>query len=840
MLVDDLRWDDIGVAGHPFVETPNIDRLAREGARFLNAFAATPLCSPSRATILTGQYAHNHGIIDNTARDAASHQLPTFAIPLAASGYETAFIGKWHMGNDDTRRPGWTRWVAMKGQGEALNPKLNVDGERREVPGYVTDVLTDYAVDFVKGAADKPFMLFLAHKALHPNFVQRDDGSTETVAGQQEGFVPAERHQGRYASAPVPRRPNAGKPPVGKPALLRPIEGLPPLGAATGTPDADVRARLEMLLGVDESLGRIVRTLDELGALDDTVVIFTSDHGYFYGEHGLNEERRLAYEETARIPLIVRYPKRVRAGLMPSQMVQTIDLAPTILSLAGVTDATQRDGLSLVPLLDGKTPAWRSSLLIEYYSDTVFPRILTMGYDSVRTERYKYVRYTELPGMDELYDLETDPYEMENLIGSPEAGTSPAGTESGARSPEGQQVNSRMRIRSLVFAMIFGFAFTGYLQRQGVGIVAERIMPELGLTQVQVGWLITAFLFTYAIFQVPGALIGQRFGARWTITAFGLLTVIASVLTAAAPFIAAAGLMFTSLVLARSLLGVAQGGLFPVASGTIRYWYPVTAWSSMVGLMVTGLWSGAATASPLVAWLMQAYGWQAALLITSVPSLLLVALWFVFVRDRPELHPAVTPAELAELNANPPLRRRGAADGKAHFPRARGSADPAHHALVSRHELCLLPRDVLELPVPRAGAEALRPRERLARRPALRRRRHRLGNRRPHRGSDSAAASAIARAAHPAARDAAARGSLPLPDGLARESVLRDRGALPRLRLCRAQRGQLLGRGHAARAERLDGGDRGPEHRRQPRRSHRNADHRGALRVAGRLGRRVR
>ena len=212
---------------------------------------------------------------------------------------------------------------------------------------------------------------------------------------------------------------------------------------------------------------------------------------------------------------------------------------------------------------------------------------------------------------------------------------------------------SRLRIRSFVFALIFGFAFTGYLQRQGVGIVAERIMPELGLTQVQVGWIITAFLLSYAIFQVPGALIGQRFGARWTIAAFGLLTVIASVLTAAAPVIAAAGLMFTALLLARSLLGVAQGGLFPVASGTIRFWYPVTAWSSMVGLMVTGLWCGAATASPLVAWLMQAYGWQVALLLTSVPSLLLVVLWYAFVRDQPELHPAVTVAELAELKANP-------------------------------------------------------------------------------------------------------------------------------------------------------------------------------------------
>jgi N-acetylglucosamine-6-sulfatase len=419
VVVDDLRWDDIAVAGHPFVETPNVDRLANEGSRFLNAFAATPLCSPSRATILTGQYAHTHGIIDNTARDAASHRLPTFAIPLEAAGYRTAFIGKWHMGNDDTRRPGWTRWVAMKGQGEAIDPMLNVDGERRQATGHVTDVLTDHALGFVTESSGKPFMLFLAHKALHPNFVQRDDGSTGVVAGQPEGFVPAERHRGRYESATVPRRPNAGVAPVRKPALQREIPGLPPLGPATVTSDTDVRARLEMLLGVDESLGRILQLLEELDELENTVVILTGDNGYFYGEHGLNEERRLAYEESARIPLIIRYPKTVRAGATLSQLVQTIDLAPTVLALAGVTDTAQRQGKSLVPLLDGRTPPWRSSLLIEYYSDTVFPRILTMGYESVRTERYKYIRYTELKGMDELYDLETDPFELDNLIGSP-------------------------------------------------------------------------------------------------------------------------------------------------------------------------------------------------------------------------------------------------------------------------------------------------------------------------------------------------------------------------------------------------------------------------------------
>ncbi len=421
VLVDDLRWDDIAIAGHPFVETPNIDRLANEGARFLNAFVATPLCSPSRATLLTGQYAHTHGITDNTARDAASHALPTFAVPLAAAGYQTAFIGKWHMGNDDTPRPGWTRWVAMKGQGEAVDPKLNVDGERRQVPGYVTDVLTDYVIDFVRKAGDRPFMVYLAHKAVHPNIMQRDDGSVGTLTGQPEGFVPAGRHRGRYASATVPRRPSANRAPIRKPALERKIPGLASLGAGTATPDTDVRSRLEMLLGVDESLGRIVQTLEELGELDNTVIIFTSDNGYFYGEHGLNEERRLAYEETARVPLIIRYPKLARAGTTPAQLVQTIDLAPTILALAGVADTVQRDGMSLVPLLGEGASPWRSSLLIEYYSDTVFPRILTMGYEAVRTDRYKYIRYTALPGMDELYDLETDPFEMDNLMESPQA-----------------------------------------------------------------------------------------------------------------------------------------------------------------------------------------------------------------------------------------------------------------------------------------------------------------------------------------------------------------------------------------------------------------------------------
>ncbi|MGH9323125.1 MAG: sulfatase family protein [Vicinamibacteria bacterium] len=417
VVVDDLRWDDAGAYGHPFVQTPNIDRIAREGALFRNAFATTPLCSPSRATILTGLYSHHHGIVDNTNRSARSHELETFPARLHEAGYETAFLGKWHMGNDETRRPGFDYWVSMKGQGEAVDPMLHENGTSRRVEGYVTDILTDRAVEFLSKRREKPFVLFLAHKALHPNVVQHDDGSTSSIG--EGGFVPAERHRGLYASDEISRRPSYAMAPAGKPALERAIDGLPPLGPETVTPDETIRDRLRMLQAVDESLGRLLESLEAAGTLDETVVVVTSDHGYFYGEHGLSAERRLAYEETIRIPLLIRYPSRLRAGAEIEPIALTLDLAPTFLDLAGVEHAPL-DGRSLAPLFAGRPEDWRREFSIEYYSDTVFPRIVNMGYRAVRTERYKYIRYLELEGMDELYDLETDPYEMTNLIGSPE------------------------------------------------------------------------------------------------------------------------------------------------------------------------------------------------------------------------------------------------------------------------------------------------------------------------------------------------------------------------------------------------------------------------------------
>jgi N-acetylglucosamine-6-sulfatase len=419
VLVDDLRFDELGCTGHPFVKTPNIDRLAREGAMFRNAFVTTPLCSPSRASFLTGLYAHGHGIVDNTDRSPRSHQLDTFARRLHDAGYETAYIGKWHMGNDDSRRPGFDYWVSMKGQGEANDPELNENDRTTRVRGYITDILTSRAVEFLKQPRGKPFLLYLAHKALHPNLLQHADGSV--VAIGEGGFIPAERHRHLYRDEPLPRRPNYGKAPLAKPALQRRIGDLPPLGPGTATDDTTIRDRLRMLMAVEEGFGRLLNALQRTGTLDKTMVVFTGDHGYFYGEHGLSVERRLAYEETIRIPLLMRYPPLIKPGMVFDQMVLSLDLAPTFLELGQAAMPRRLHGRSLAPLLRGGPWTPRTSFLIEYYSDTVFPRVHRMGYQAVRTERWKYIRYAELEGMDEAYDLRNDPYELRNLIGEPDA-----------------------------------------------------------------------------------------------------------------------------------------------------------------------------------------------------------------------------------------------------------------------------------------------------------------------------------------------------------------------------------------------------------------------------------
>lgn len=409
-MVDDLRWDELGCTGHPFAQSPNAGRLAREGVLFDSAFASTPLCSPSRASFLTGQLAHRHGIKDNTDRSALSHRLTTWPRLLHDAGYETAFLGKWHMGNDDSPRPGFDHWISFPGQGESVDPMLNLNGKTQRVKGYVTDVLTERAVDLLRRRRSRPFCLYLAHKAIHPNIMQRADGSIQGDPNAPESFVFAERHRSLYAGAAVPHRPNYKAPPKGKPALERG-------GPGEITSDATILNRMRMTKAIDEGLGEMMAALERTGQLDNTVFVYTSDHGYFYGEHGLGPERRLAYEEAIRIPLIIRYPRAARAGLRASSLVSAVDIAPALLDLAGVAAPAQMQGQSLAPLLRGVDGPRPNRVVIEYFSDTVFPRIRNMGYRAVRTRRFKLIRYTELHGMDELYDLDKDPFELNNVHG---------------------------------------------------------------------------------------------------------------------------------------------------------------------------------------------------------------------------------------------------------------------------------------------------------------------------------------------------------------------------------------------------------------------------------------
>ena len=432
IVVDDLRWDELGMAGHPYLETPHIDGLAREGAWLANAFHAVPLCSPNRASILTGQYPSRHGIIDNVARNRMSHRLETFPRTLQREGYETAFLGKWHMGNDPTPRPGFDYWVAIPGQGRTIDPELYEDGRIHAVEGYITDVLTDRAVTFIEKERERdgeqPFFLYIGHKAIHPDAIQLDDGSVDL--SQPRSYVPAPRHRGRYEQEVFSRRANiisSLDELTDKPALRRALtnkysdEMVEMFGEDEldrGTSEETIRRRAEMLLAVDESLGRIVDALDGRGILDETFIIFTSDNGFFYGEHGLSLERRLPYEESIRTPFIIRYPAVASAGSQIDELVVSVDIAPTVLDIAGAPIGDHIQGSSLLPLLRGSAEDWRGSVFIEFYTyENPFPWLLDMDYRAIRTSRYKYIHWMQHPDENELYDLEEDPYETRNLIG---------------------------------------------------------------------------------------------------------------------------------------------------------------------------------------------------------------------------------------------------------------------------------------------------------------------------------------------------------------------------------------------------------------------------------------
>jgi N-acetylglucosamine-6-sulfatase len=415
ILADDQAAKAMGTFGDfPFLKTPGMDRLAAEGATFANAFVTTSLCSPSRASILTGCYAHTHGVTENDTVDPKP-DVPQFPALLQKAGYRTAYIGKWHMaaGAQATPRPGFDTWLCPPGQGEYDDPWLNDNGTLIQVPGYMTDILTDRATQWIIDHMDAPFCLILAHKAVH------------------DPRTPATRHANVFPDASLPEPPNFQDDCFGKPEWLRRAilhgdtadawqasEGLtipdrlPP--APWDPKDPYLFQYFRCLLALDESIRRVIETLESLGILDNTCVIHMSDNGYLLGEHRRGD-KRLMYEESIRVPLLIRYPEVFAHASNITGMALNIDIGPTLLELAGVEKPATMQGTSLVPLGAGIPSTWRKSFLYEYWMEDWLPGIPSIR--GVRTDQMKLIRYPNVVGdTDELYDLAQDPLERTNRI----------------------------------------------------------------------------------------------------------------------------------------------------------------------------------------------------------------------------------------------------------------------------------------------------------------------------------------------------------------------------------------------------------------------------------------
>lgn len=413
ILTDDHRYDYMGFTDKvPWLKTPNMDRLAGEGVYFQNAFVTTSLCSPSRASILTGMYSHQHTIVDNHAPDPGN--LTYFPEYLQKAGYQTSFFGKWHMGDaSDAPQPGFDHWESFKGQGVYYNPVLNINGERKAFKDstYITDLLTDHAIDWLDNRnKEQPFFLYLSHKAVHA------------------AFKPAKRHKGMYKGKKIQlpttyyQTKNGTYGPLKWPQWVADQRmswhGVDYMYHGNGDLQELVVDYCETLMGVDDSVGAIMEYLAEKGLEESTLIIYMGDNGFSWGEHGLIDKRHF-YEESVKVPLLMKCPELFDGKDEMVQMVQNIDIAPTILEVAGTSKPEHMPGFSIIPLLTGgEMASLRDEIFYEYYWEYDFPMTPTVF--GMRTDRYKYIRYHGIWDRNELYDLQNDPDEMYNLISNPE------------------------------------------------------------------------------------------------------------------------------------------------------------------------------------------------------------------------------------------------------------------------------------------------------------------------------------------------------------------------------------------------------------------------------------
>jgi arylsulfatase A-like enzyme len=459
IMSDDHAYQAISCYDGRLNRTPNIDRLAKDGVRFVSSFGTNSICAPSRAVILTGKYSHLNGVIDNAV--VFDGNQTTFPRLLQKAGYQTALVGKWHLKSDPT---GFDYWNILPGQGEYYNPEMIERGEKKKRRGYVTEVITDDSLAWLqKRDPSRPFCLLLHHKAPHRNWQPApqhlrlyegeakpvpetfaDDYATRSDAARKQEMRIAD-HMTLASDLKLTPDPTPGDDTPGEASDRKNYEAMlnrmtpeerrafeeayrveneafrkaPPAGPdlAAWKYQRYIKDYLRCIAAVDESVGRVLDYLDKEGLADETLVVYTSDQGFYLGEHGWFD-KRFMYEESLRMPLIVRFPREVEPAVNVRDMVLNLDFAPTFLDYAGLEAPAGMQGRSIRNILRGRTPAdWRKSIYYHYYE---YPAVhMVKRHYGVRTDRYKLIHFYYDIDAWELYDLEKDPRELRNLYGDP-------------------------------------------------------------------------------------------------------------------------------------------------------------------------------------------------------------------------------------------------------------------------------------------------------------------------------------------------------------------------------------------------------------------------------------
>lgn len=431
IMSDDHASHAIGSYGSRINRTPNIDRIAEGGMRFDNCFCTNSICTPSRAVILTGKYSHKNGV--KTLKDKFDNSQTHVAQLLRDAGYQTAIVGKWHLGRGDAHNPsGFDYWNVLPGQGKYHNPPFIELGEEVQYEGYVTDLITDLSLDWLKRRdKERPFMLMVHHKAPHRH------------------WEPDEKHAHMYEDIDIPEPETfhddyANRSSAADEAAMRVERDLNELDLKVAQPEGltpgerkswnyqrYIKDYLRCIASVDDNVGRMLDYLDDEGLARDTIVVYTSDQGFFLGDHGWYD-KRFMYEESLRMPFLIRYPAGIRPGTVQKQMALNVDFAETLLDYAGEPIPHDMQGASLRPLFEEKTPEqWQSSVYYRYWEHLSKPHRVGSHY-GVRTDRYKLIYYygqglgasgaseEERAPEWELFDLERDAFEMNSVYDRPE------------------------------------------------------------------------------------------------------------------------------------------------------------------------------------------------------------------------------------------------------------------------------------------------------------------------------------------------------------------------------------------------------------------------------------